>query len=163
MNLAHLQRDLAALIRGETIDAGDGYVASAAASTGLEVTREIIASWRELLLRRACPLTFALLVQRGRLDVALRELAARHLSSYVEAAACTFLAAFAGDADPLVAAVARFESAVIETRHGSDAEFTIDWPCPPDEAIERLIAGQPVDDLLPAGRYTMTISSECGA
>jgi hypothetical protein len=164
MNLARLQRDLAALIRGEAVAGGDAYTAAVAGSCGLEVTRGIIASWRELLLRRTCLLTVALLEQRGRFATALAELGGRHLSAYGEAAACAFLEQFASDADVLVAAVARFELAAIEARYGDgDERTTIIWPLPPDEVIARLMLGQPVDAGLPAGDYEMIVSAEPAA
>lgn len=159
MNLARMQRELAALIRGEAVSGADDYTAAAASSVGLEMTRQIIASWRELLLRRSCLLTVALLEQRGRLAGALGDLAFRHLPAYGEAAACAFLDQFANDDDALVAAVARFELAAIDVRYGeTDAATTIAWPNPPDEVVNRLMLGQPVDEL-PSGDYTVVVSA----
>ena len=164
MNLARMQRNLAALIRGETVAEGDAYTAAAAASGGLHATRQIIASWRELMLRRTCLLTVALLEQRGRLDAALADLAGRHLPAYGEAAASAFLDQFAGDADSLLAAVARFELAAIEVRYGEgDIRISIDWPNPPDEVIDRLMLGRPIDAALPAGEYRMIVTGESAA
>ncbi len=160
MNLARLQRDLAAMIRGEAVASPDAYIASVAASPGLEATREIIASWRELLLRRACPLTVALLEQRGRLSSAFADLGGRHLSAYIEAAACAFLDRFLDDGDALLASVAQFERAVIGARQGSDDAVTITWPYPPDAVIERLLQRRSVGDDLTPGTYTLTVSAE---
>ena len=164
MNLPRLQRELAALIRGEEVAGEDDYTASVAGSCGLQVTREVIASWRELLLGRACLLTIALLEQRGRLTAAMRDLAGRHLPAYTEAAACSFLDQFANDADALVAAVARFELAAIEARYGDgDVRTTVMWPNAPDEVIDRLVRRQPLDTDLPAGLYITIVSGESAA
>ena len=160
MRLDELQRQLAAAIRGEANGGPGDYVASVEESPGLIATREIIAAWRDLLLRRGCPLTVALLEQRGRLTAAFAELAHRHLSAYIEVASCEFLRRFERDADPLVAAVACFERAVIEARQGKEGAVIIEWPHPPDEVIERLLSGLPVEGILSTGTYAMTVCRE---
>ena len=142
--IADLQRRLASLIRGEVVE-GDAYIDEVARSTGLEVTRWVIASWRDLLLRQGCPLTVALLKQRGRYTVGTGDAPA-----YLEELIAGFLEPFITDADPLLAAVARTERAI-----AMDESAEIAWPCDPEAVIGRLRRGEPVHNLPPGDYYVM--------
>ncbi len=151
MNIAMLQRNLAALLRDELV-LDDGYLSEVAASTGFAVTKDVIVAWRDLLLRQGCPLTIALLTQRGRYAIDRGEAPA-----FAEELIATFLDRFSDDDDPLVAAVAHLERALVDAQHGSGADVVIDWPCDPDIVITRLRRGERVDDLEHA-EYHMTVS-----
>lgn len=111
-DLASLQRGLASLIRGEAVP-DDPYLRDVAGSPRLRIVREVIAAWRDLLLRRAAPLTTRVLEERGRLDDALARIASRPESPFIEDLAVSFLADYEADDDPLVAEIARFEHEMI--------------------------------------------------
>jgi hypothetical protein len=151
MNIAMLQRNLAALLRDEVV-LDDRYLSEVAASTGFAVMRDVIVAWRDLLLRQGCPLTIALLKQRGRYTIDRGEAPA-----FAEELIAAFLDRFRDDRDPLVAAVAHMERALVDAQQGSDTDVAIDWPCDPDIVIARLRRGESVDDL-EQGVYHMTVS-----
>ncbi|HEY0143356.1 MAG TPA: hypothetical protein VGF48_20860 [Thermoanaerobaculia bacterium] len=111
--LASLQRGLASLIRGERPGTEDCYLREVAGSPRLNIVRDVIASWRDLLLRRAAPLTTRVLDERGRLGDALARIACRPESPFVEDLAMSFLADYEADDDSLVAEIARFEREMI--------------------------------------------------
>lgn len=113
LDLAELQRGIAALIRGAAPPAPDPWLRDVATSPRLPIIRYIIASWREMLLRRSAPLTTVLLEDSGRLTDAFTRIATRPESPYTEDLACSFLADYTADHDPLVAEVARFEMRMI--------------------------------------------------
>ena len=132
-DLATLQQGLASLLRGEA--AGDDpYLRDTAGSTGLEMARFSVGTWRELLLRRATPLTIGALARRGDLQDALRSLEQRATSAYVEQLARELLEPLCADPDPLIQAVARFERAMI-----AGEEAAIRWPVEPYSAMEALL------------------------
>ena len=145
--IAAMQRKLAALIRGEAVD-GDAYIDEVARSVGLAVTRDVIVSWRDLLLREGCPLTVALLQQRGRYRLDTCDAPA-----FAEELVVEFLDGYVDDADPLLAAIARTERAIAA---GEAAE--ISWPCDPEEAMERLKRGSDVAGV-PEGDYRVSVSA----
>lgn len=151
MNIAMLQRSLAALLRDELV-VDDSYLSDVAASTGFAVTKDVIVAWRDLLLRQGCPLTIALLTQRGRYTIDRGE-----APVFAEELIAAFLDRFRNDDDPLVVAVARLERALVDAQHGSDADVVIDWPCDPSIVIARLRRGERIDDL-EQGEYHMTVS-----
>jgi hypothetical protein len=151
-DLAAHQRGLLALIVGpagdaETAPPADPYLARVAASRALPVARGIAAQWRAYTLRRLCPLTWAVLDQRGRLAGVLDVLGTRPLSPFLRLLAAAFADEAVADAgprdDPLVTAVARFERAVVLPGAAGD-RVVIDWPCDPEDALRALLTGQPV-------------------
>src|SRR5438046_2110155 len=92
--------------------APDPYIAAAAASPGLEVTRDTIRGWRRFRLDRHCRLTAALLRSRNRHDEVLASLDHASASPYIEELANAFFEAALRCGDPLVVAVAAFERAL---------------------------------------------------
>ncbi|HEX6085908.1 MAG TPA: hypothetical protein VF266_15350 [Thermoanaerobaculia bacterium] len=112
-DLATLQREMAELIRGGAPPSGDAYLAGVQQSAELKVLRECIAEWRELVLRRACPLTVELLRARGTFEPAVRRLLRRACPPFRHELALAFLAEVAADADPRLAQVAAFEAEMI--------------------------------------------------
>jgi hypothetical protein len=109
VDLARMQRGVAALIRGASPPVADPWLKEVASSPRLGLVQYIITSWREMLLRRSAPLTIALLEDAGRLHDAFARIGTRPESPFAEELACAFLAGFVDDEDPLVAEVARFE------------------------------------------------------
>lgn len=112
-DLAALQQSMAELVRTGGSSSGDPYVATVRTSPGLQVLRECIAEWRELVLRRACPLTTARLETTGAFAPAVRRLLERECPAFLRDLALAFLAGVA--ADPDLRDVADFEAAMIAT------------------------------------------------
>ena len=151
MELADHQRAMRDLLRGTAV-ADDPYVRAAAASTGIEVLRDIVRTWRRYRLDRQCRLTTAMLKRRGGYDEALE-----HASSpYIEAAAGEFLDAAASCADPLVVSVAAFERAMLRNEA---AETSVDWPCDPYPILGALLAGTELPEVAFAPHRTL-VSNE---
>jgi hypothetical protein len=157
-DLATLQSQLASLVRGRRPDDAGHYIHAVSTSVGMEVMREIIASWRDLMLRRSCPLTAALLAHHGRLKGAIASLGARPMPAYIDSMAAEFVAGFVDDADPLVAAAAQFEHAVLLARQGTIGSVTIAWPHDPEEVVHRLTSHIPLEGMA-AGTFEMVVSS----
>ena len=109
VDLAEMQRGIAALIRGASPSIADPWLEEVASSPRLGLVQYIITSWREMLLRRSAPLTVTLLEDAGRLHDAFARIGTRPESPFAEELACAFLADFVDDDDALVAEVARFE------------------------------------------------------
>jgi hypothetical protein len=112
-DLTTLQRAMAELIRTGTRPSDDPYLAAVEQSTGLDVLRDCIAEWRELILGRACPLTVSLLQSRGELAPAVRRLLRRECPPFHHELALAFLEDVAADADPRLQRIAAFEAAMI--------------------------------------------------
>ncbi len=157
-DLAALQGQLASLVRGRRPnDAGD-YIHTVSTSVGMEVMREIIVSWRDLILRRTCPLTAALLDHHGRLKGAIASLCTRPMPAYIDSMAAEFVAGFIDDADPLIAAAAQFEQAVLLARQSMIESMTIVWPHDPEDVVHRLTSHIPLDGMS-VGTFEMVVSS----
>jgi hypothetical protein len=144
------QRAMRDLLRGQG-DASDPYIAIAASAPGLEVTRDTIRGWRRFRLDRHCRLTTALLRSRNRYDAVLASLDQAAVSPYIEELAIAFFEAALRCGDPLVAAVAAFERALLRE---DDAESVIEWPCDPYPLLIVLLQGQSIVDPPPAPHRT---------
>lgn len=112
-DLAALQRAMAELVRTGGSAADDPYVAAVRESLGLAVLRECIAEWRELVLRRACPLTVARMEGRGAFAPSVRRLLKRECPPFLRDLALAFLADAAADSD--LRDVADFEAEMIRS------------------------------------------------
>ena len=113
-NLEILQRHLADLVRSGACASDDAWLANVAQSTGLLVVRECVAAWRELILRRACPLTAARLEARGEFRPAVARLLRRECPMYFRDLALAFLGDASTHADPAVSDAALYERDQIE-------------------------------------------------
>lgn len=111
-DLAALQGAMAELVRTGRSSSSDPYVASVETSRGLRVLRDCIAEWRELILRRACPLTSASLESRGAFQPAVRRLLERECPAFLSELALAFLGEVQ-DEEP----VAAFEAEMIRAHH----------------------------------------------
>ena len=118
-DLGELQRAMAELVRTGTTTSPDDYATRVQDSAGLEVLRECVAEWRELLVRRACPLTSAALDTRGELASTVRRLLRRQCPPFLHELALAFLDE-ARDSDPQLADVATFEAEMIRVYSGAD-------------------------------------------
>ena len=157
-DLAKRQRGLASLVVGRLPADSDAYLDEVACSRGLNVMRSIIASWRELMVRRLCPLTVTLLKRSERLTAELDAIAPTASSAWVDEVAVIFLSRLTADRDPLVAAAATFERAAILTRQGALTEALVAWPCDPEVLIQRLASGAPLGGI-ELGRFETVVTT----
>ncbi|HXA15818.1 MAG TPA: DUF692 family protein [Thermoanaerobaculia bacterium] len=146
------QRAMQALLHGQG-ETSDPYIAAAAASTGLEVTRDTIRGWRQFRLDRHCRLTTSMLRRRSLYDEVLNALDRAPASPYIEELAEGFFAAV-GCRDALVTAVAAFERALLRD---DDLESVIEWPCDPYPILGALLQGEAITDV-PAAPYRTVVS-----
>lgn len=139
--LPELQRAMRDLIRGE-VTSDDPYIAAAADSTGLVVTRDTIRGWLRFRLDRNCRLTAALLRRRGTYGDAL---AAINCSSpFIEELANALLDVASARGDAVVRSVAAFERALLGE---SDEETTVEWPCDPYPILGAILQGDEIPEL----------------
>jgi hypothetical protein len=71
-----------------------------------------------------------------------------------------FLDEVGRDDDALIAAVARFERAVISVRSGDTRRHSIEWPRDPGVIINGLLEGRWRSDDAPPGRYVTVIAAD---
>jgi hypothetical protein len=158
LDLLKLQRDLASLVFGRVPDDPDAYIRRVASSVGMEATRTIIASWRELMIRRLCPLTVSLLNRDGRLSEELEKLASISSTAWVDDLAVAFLSRLSADRDLLVAVASRFERGAIMASQGKVERVSVVWPCDPEELIRRLAIGAPLEGIT-TGEFETVITA----
>jgi uncharacterized protein (UPF0276 family) len=152
LSLEEHQRAMSDLIRGRDV-ADDPYIAAAAQSTGLQVTRDSIRGWRSFRLDRNCRLTAAILKQRGLYEEVLDEMEREPLSPFIEPLSAAFLAMAATRGDELIASVAKFEQALL--REDDDTEEPVEWPCNPYDVFSALLGGEAVPALPEAAHRTI--------
>ena len=139
--LAEFQRAMRDLIRGQ-VTSDDPYIAAAARSMGLEVTRDTIRGWMRFRLDRNCRLTAALLRRRGTYDDAL---AAINCSSpFIEELSNALLDVASAGGDAVVTSVAAFERALLSE---GDEEATVEWPCDPYPILGAILQGDEIPAL----------------
>jgi hypothetical protein len=160
MDLATQQRALFRLVHSETPDAAgdDPYLLEVAASAHLGVLREIIAAWRAFDVERSCPLTAALLHERGFFEATLRQFAGRSISPFIEGFSQAVLEGLEEHEDPLVVSVARFERALHRVKLGDSGEFTVEWEQDPRPVLDALMTSQAVPREPAPLRYQTRIS-----
>jgi hypothetical protein len=145
MSLATVQRGLSELIRTGATATDDPYVRGLVGSDQVALLREIVLWWRTFGVQRACPLTSRLLLRQGRLDQAVDDFAvANSISPYVDNLALAFVDANRHDDDPLVAAVASFEAALIRAKRGERERHVIAWPEEPYGVLAALLGDTPL-------------------
>jgi hypothetical protein len=165
VTLVDHQRGVLALIASDSsVLAADSYTAALENSMQLAVVQDIADSWRRFALQRICPLSWRLMEQRDRLAHHFGRLARhRGLSPFLEILARQFLDQVSTDDDPLDAAVATFERALIDapavpSPGAVRRDIIIEWPYDPEEVLGRLARGEPLGMLTP-GRYRTVASS----
>ncbi|HYN79801.1 MAG TPA: hypothetical protein VES73_18625, partial [Lamprocystis sp. (in: g-proteobacteria)] len=110
-------------------------------------------------LERFCILSATWLKRLGRFEAEVqRFVATADFSPFIEEAGTQFLRYLADDGTPLVAALARFELALHETRVDLDAQRVIEWPCDPRPVLAVILGGDDVLDEVVPGRYRVTVS-----
>jgi len=160
VDLAAHQRALLELIaNGQTSD-HDAYIDKVATSEGLRVLRDIVASWEAYDVRRACPLTALALSLAGRLEEAVGRVFFGESSAYLESRALLFLDEISEDGDALIAAVARFERALMAIRRGDPHRHVVEWDRDPTVIVNGLLEGRWLADEAPRGRYRTVIAAD---
>lgn len=149
LDLQSLQRSLAQLVRngrytenwaGPTIAA---YLSTVASSTGLRVMRQIASDWRQLLLRRACPLTSGALLAEGLFVTTIEQFVLEvPIPPLVQELSARFLERVADSRRDSTGSLARFEKALIAVRRGTSAStVVIAWKCDPLDVIASALQG----------------------
>ena len=141
MDLQTYQRSLRRLvIGGQPTPCDPSYARALAGSPRLAVVRQVIDFWRAHGLERFCVLSATWLKRQGRFDADIGRFVARgEFSADIAEAGQQFLRHLAGDADPLVGALARFELALHETRLDPTETRTLDWPCDPRPVLAAIL------------------------
>lgn len=144
-DLAALQTGLLHLIKGRAAPQSftDDYLQRVAASSQLQVVREIVQWWCRQTVTTAAPFTSRLLARLGRLDIATAELSCRDdLTPFRGAQTLQCLSDLRSDTNALLAALADFESHLLIVAASPNAgPFTSDWPCDPYQALHALLHG----------------------
>lgn len=136
------QRGLRDLIKGRMPPVPDSYLASVSRSAGLQMVQEIALWWRELQLGVQCHFTARLLRQTGSFHAMVRNyFNGNSTSPFVEELSHDFLSFLSSHPDPLIRAVAQFESALLEVRAGSANAFEVLWDRNPDKVFLALETG----------------------
>ena len=160
MDLAAHQRALLELIANGKTGDHDAYIDKVATSKGLHVLRDIVASWEAYDVRRACPLTAIALSLTGRLEEAVRRVSFEASSAYLESRALLFLNEVSLDRDALIAAVARFERALMAVRRGDPHRHVVEWDRDPTVIVNGLLEGRWLADQAQRGRYRTIVAAD---
>ncbi len=141
-DLAQRQRRLLAAVKGRGADAG-GFGAGE-----LALLRETLLWWRRLGVTQACRFTATLLGTRHRLDDVVEAFVRETRGAdSIETQRDLFLAHVARDSDPLCAAMAMTELALLARMAISDLPpRVIAWPRDPGPVLAALLRGQPPPD-----------------
>ena len=161
MNLMTLQRTLQQLVRGsyETSPADEPYIRTVAVSAHLTMVREVVQWWRAYGVGRFCVLTATLLKRRGVFDDTISAFVRTEpITPYAEELGETFLSYAGRQPEPLLAAVAQFELALVRAKKGDDTERTIPWPCDPHEVLLWLTSPMHGELVATPGHFVTTVS-----
>ena len=111
----------------------DPHLAEVVHSPGLGLLREVAVWWRGFAVESACPWTARLRKKLQRFESSVETFyRSQNVSPYVEKAGEEFLFRMSADPEPLVAAMARLELALLRMRQGSSDEYLIEWDRNPD-------------------------------
>jgi hypothetical protein len=160
MDLETYQRSLHQLIvRGEPLENDPTYVQALAGSSRLAVVREIVCFWRAHGLERYCILTATWLKRMGRFESDIEKFVAEEqYSPFIEETGQQFLSYLSCDDDLVVAALAKFEIALHETRIDFCEERIIDWPCDPEPILSCILQENDILEPLIYSHYRVTVS-----
>jgi len=134
------QRAVLALIKSRATDcAGDPWITRVSGSRELEMVRGIALWWRQYQIEAQCLYTTRALKGAGRFEQTVSGFFdGRATSPFIEELGRAFLGALRADADPVVRAVAMFESACHAVREGSLETFRIEWDRDPTQVLRAL-------------------------
>lgn len=138
--LAEYQQTMLDLLKGRaSAEFADAHLSDVAQSAGLGLLREVAVWWRGFAVENNCPWTSQLLKKLGGFEASVESLyRSQNVSPYVEKAAEQFLLQESSGADPLIAAMARFELALMQVRQGSQEEYCIEWDRNPELVFQSL-------------------------
>jgi hypothetical protein len=160
MRLADHQRALLALMRGRApTPTADLYVARVTGSRELAFLREVSLFWCALGVRSTCPWMTRWLERQGRFDASITAFHAEvDVSPYIETAGRQFLSRFLVHPDPLAAALAGFEIALLRIQAGEAGLFRVEWDRDPNAVIRALRTREELPDPEPDRIYVLEIS-----
>jgi hypothetical protein len=140
VSLAAVQRGLRDLVLTGSTSGSDAYFAEVRASDRLRLLRDVVLWWRTLGVQRGCPLTSRLLMRLGRLEHVVSDfVATQSIPPYIEDLSQAFVTWLGSDDDPLLAAVARFESGLMRVKRGDQNRFVVEWPAEPYAVLGSLL------------------------
>lgn len=149
MNLETYQRGLQRLVtQGQAAPEDAAYLQQLAGCTQLAVVREIVYFWRAHGLERFCILSASLLKSLGRFENAIeRFVSTEKFSPFIEEASQQFLQFLTKDQNSIVAALAKTEIALHETRTNILTEIVVEWPCNPEPILLAIVNATLVNQL----------------
>ena len=163
MELQNYQQKLAGLIQGSyTISRNDSsHLRSIADSVNLQVTQEVIVEWRELSIEHYCHLTSSALKQFGLFHKEIQSYISIHgFSPYVEELGNHFLTVLEAHDLELIACIAGFERALINTQHGMCDQVTLKWRHNPYAVLTAIMKGTDLKALQPTGAYQIHVAKD---
>lgn len=160
MDLETYQRSLHRLIvQGEPTTDDPAYLQALAGTSRLFVVREIIHFWRAHGLERYCILTATWLKRLGRFESDIeRFVSEENYSPFIEETGQLFLRYLAHDDDPAVAALAKFEIALHETRVDLREERIIDCFCDIESILSSILQENDRPGPMIPGHYRVTVN-----
>jgi len=160
--LAEYQKTLLDLMKGRAA-AGftDPHLAELAQSPGLGLLREIAVWWRGFAVETNCPWTAQLLKKLGDFDPKVeRFYRGQNVSPYVEKAGEQFLQQMSSSPQPLVAAMARFELALMKVKQGSADKHCVEWDRDPEQVFQFLKSARDLPPTEPGLIYRTYIARD---
>ena len=160
--LAEYQKAMLDLLKNRaSASFSDPHLAEVVHSPGLGLLREVAVWWRGFAVDSACPWTAGLLKKLGRFESSVEEFyRGQNVSPYVEKAGEEFLFRMSANLEPLVAAMARLELALMRMRQGSSDEYLIEWDRNPDEVFKSLKSAQDLPPTEPDALYRTYVSRD---
>jgi hypothetical protein len=167
--LAAQQRALLALVKDRPVPqlaahpaqrrpAAEPYFDRVRDSRGLAMVRTIRASWLRFDLQRYAPLTSGMLTHAGRLEAELAQLGRDPgTPSAIDALGLHFVEQHLADTDPLIAAVAATERALILLARGDRTQHEVSWAQDPVPVLSALLASQSPPASTP-GNFRVVVS-----
>lgn len=161
-SLADYQRSMRDLIKGRPgPNLQDPHLAQVAESPGLALLKDIAVWWRAFAVEGHCVLTTRLLKKLGIFDACVDSFyRTQNVSPYTELAGEQFLLMMKNHSEPLVAAVASFELALLKVKMGDVHEYCIVWDRDPSDVFAGLTSGSDLPAPEPHRRYETYISRD---
>ena len=162
MKLAHYQRRIYQLVRGaDTVGEGDPDWLKAQADHGqLALTREISDWWVAYNVEIGCVLSARLLRRLGLWQATLDEvLGSGPAIAYLPHLTDHFLCHVSTSQNELVAALARFERALIRIKNGDAGRYEIPWPVNPLLLLNALLEEETLPEA-DGNSYETVVSAE---
>jgi hypothetical protein len=161
--LAEYQKTLLDLMKGRTTAAPftDPHLAELAQSPGLGLLREIAVWWRGFAVETNCPWTAQLLKKLGEFDSSVEAFyRGQNVSAYVEKAGEQFLLQMSSNPVPLVAAMARFELALMKVKQGDAETHCVEWDRNPEQVFQFLKSVRDLPPIEPGMIYHTYIARD---